>query len=318
MKNELIKTDICFLILHYIDLELTKSAVASIQLLENVENSKIILVDNASPNGSGKELRQMYSNSPNIYVILLEKNLGFSSGNNWGYKYIKNKFDTEFIIAANNDVIFHQKNFISKLFELYSNFPFYVGGPDVYLVEEKRHGSPFKEELSENDRIKYIKKYTKAINECQKRLSFWCLKKYLKKHFTKNWFVRALLVFNNLIKKDKEYTKQMENCILSGSCLIFDKRFIITNQILFEPLTFLYDEEELLTLRCFINHWNTRYFPQLQVYHIAAGSDQLKKLSYRQACDKWLRQYELRKLAACISLEQIQKARQKGLLNDFL
>ena len=48
----------CFVILHYIAAEETEKCVES--LLRLAGDKKIIIVDNASPNGSGKKLQEMY------------------------------------------------------------------------------------------------------------------------------------------------------------------------------------------------------------------------------------------------------------------
>lgn len=44
---------ICFLILHYMNIELTSKTIESVLTLNNFRNSKIVVVDNASPNNSG-------------------------------------------------------------------------------------------------------------------------------------------------------------------------------------------------------------------------------------------------------------------------
>ena len=49
------KIDVCFIILHYMDQNLTERTVASISGLNDIHNSKIVIVDNASPNESGKK-----------------------------------------------------------------------------------------------------------------------------------------------------------------------------------------------------------------------------------------------------------------------
>lgn len=59
---------------------------------------EIIIVDNASPNGDGPLLKASLSG---VTVICSDKNLGFSGGNNLGYKYAKG----EHILFINNDMI---------------------------------------------------------------------------------------------------------------------------------------------------------------------------------------------------------------------
>ncbi len=109
----------CFLILHYMNIELTYKTVESVLSLDNFNDSKIIIVDNASPNESGKKLEKKYAEMNQIHLILSSQNLGFSAGNNLGFQYIKDNFIPEFVIAINNDILFPQKEFLCKVKELY-------------------------------------------------------------------------------------------------------------------------------------------------------------------------------------------------------
>lgn len=66
---------------------------------------EIIVVDNGSKDGS-RELLELYVNkNKNIRTIYLDKNLGFSKGNNIGIKNAKGKY----IALLNNDCIVEQK-----------------------------------------------------------------------------------------------------------------------------------------------------------------------------------------------------------------
>ena len=58
---------------------------------------EIIIVDNASPNGDGALLKTSLSG---VTIVCSDKNLGFSGGNNLGYKYAKG----EYILFMNNDM----------------------------------------------------------------------------------------------------------------------------------------------------------------------------------------------------------------------
>ena len=52
--------------------------VASIDNNIDTEKYHIVIVDNASPNGSGKELEEYYEHSEKVTVLLSEENLGFA------------------------------------------------------------------------------------------------------------------------------------------------------------------------------------------------------------------------------------------------
>ena len=64
-----------YLILHYISIDETKKCVESIISKSKKKNYDIVIVDNASPNNSGLQLKEVYKNNKNIHIILNKKNL---------------------------------------------------------------------------------------------------------------------------------------------------------------------------------------------------------------------------------------------------
>ena len=80
---------VAFVILHYNVPETTRQCVASVRALKCRVIKKIVIVDNGSPDGSGRILAADYAKDPDITVILTEKNLGFAKGNNVGYQYAR-------------------------------------------------------------------------------------------------------------------------------------------------------------------------------------------------------------------------------------
>ena len=60
-----------FLILHYNATEITKKCVTSIQNLDGGKDTIIIIVDNASSNGSGQELLEEYQKTEQVQAHLL-------------------------------------------------------------------------------------------------------------------------------------------------------------------------------------------------------------------------------------------------------
>ena len=126
-KNGKVHIRMAFILLHYMNEMLTCRAIESILKLKGVDACRIVVVDNASSNGSGEKLRSRYE-SEIIHVIINGKNKGFSEGNNIGYRYVKDNYDPEFIVAANNDVLFPNAGFIEEISNLYKRSPFNVGG----------------------------------------------------------------------------------------------------------------------------------------------------------------------------------------------
>lgn len=88
-----------FVILHY------KSYIDTIECIESIlklpQKVQIVIVDNASENGSIDEICNEYKFMKNIHIIKNEDNLGFADGNNIGYKYAREKLKAKFILVCN-------------------------------------------------------------------------------------------------------------------------------------------------------------------------------------------------------------------------
>lgn len=290
---------VCFLVLHYMNIKLTSMTIESIMQLNHFGNSKIVVVDNASPNGSGKVLEKKYKNISEVHIIHAETNNGFSVGNNIGFQYIKNNYISDFIIAANNDVLFPQRDFIDRLYVLYAEDSFWVAGPDIYEPHREYHSSPMYEHLLNTEEIGRVMKETEQEKQkLEKIFSFYGFKIYIRDSFRDNKIINFFIRLNRFVRGQKrKYWERCRGIVLQGACLIFDKRFCENNSELFSPLTFMYGEELLLAKRCEKNNWEIKYFPELFIWHFSRGSSQSMKLSYREYCKKRI-----------IELERIQEA----------
>lgn len=249
---------VCFIILHYVVMYETELCVSNIQNLEG--NKRIIIVDNASPNGSGKELEKEYADIDNVEVILLTKNLGFAKGNNVGYTYARKQYNPGYIVVLNNDIQIKQNDFISRIADLYKTENYAVLGPDVYATTLGVHQNPKRLEHYTLDEVQdLLKKYEKKIES--KRILR--VKSYLKRiKFLKRF------VYNNRIRNNAVNYKQVYyNVPLHGSCLVFSKKFINLKEEAFFDGTFMYYESEILDYECHSQGLKTMYTPEVQVLH---------------------------------------------------
>ena len=72
------------------------------------KNYKIVIVDNHSTDDSQEKLKDTYSASSDVILILSDANLGFSGGNNLGIKRaIEDKAD--YVMLLNNDTIIDER-----------------------------------------------------------------------------------------------------------------------------------------------------------------------------------------------------------------
>lgn len=92
------------------------------QYVENCLNSvlrqtyphiEILVIDNASFDGTVKYLKQVRKETPNLRVIFNQQNIGFAAGHNQGIK----ESQGEFILCLNQDVVL-DKDFVKKAVEI--------------------------------------------------------------------------------------------------------------------------------------------------------------------------------------------------------
>ncbi|MDO4962376.1 MAG: glycosyltransferase family 2 protein [Eubacteriales bacterium] len=93
-------------ILNYNDTEGTVDAVKRINGFFCFD--EIIVVDNASPDGSAERLESAFSGMDKVWLVKAEKNGGYGCGNNLGIRYAAEHFGAELALIANPDAIFDE------------------------------------------------------------------------------------------------------------------------------------------------------------------------------------------------------------------
>lgn len=250
---------VAFVILHYLALDVTARCIESIQKVLSCDDYHIVVVDNGSDNSSGKELMERYAGNDDVEVICLEKNLGFSAGNNVGYSYAKEQLHSEFIIVINNDTEMIQEDFVERAIKCYDNVVYYVLGPDIINLEGV-HQSPQRDHVI--TKVEARKWYIKR----------WLFSTYLHIHkrlkLSDDCFVLKRYMRHDNDRKAHLLTDiAQENVELQGACFIFSPIYVEKNEKAFEELTFMYGEEALLLLRCAKNGWKVVYDPKLKIKH---------------------------------------------------
>jgi GT2 family glycosyltransferase len=87
------------IVVTYNNLHLTRVCLDSLLTYSQYENMEIIIIDNASSDGSQAFLSQWVTNRKNCKLILNEKNLGFAAANNQGLKIATG----DYLALLNND-----------------------------------------------------------------------------------------------------------------------------------------------------------------------------------------------------------------------
>lgn len=248
-----------FIVLHYKLIDVTIRCVDSI--LESCNgNIEIVIVDNASQDGSGEYLRNYYSKNINVEIIILNKSTGFSYGNNRGYKYLCENGESDFIIECNNDLIFKQKNFLKIIERLYEVEKFDVLGPDIRNIDGVHQSPLMLKGRSADEILSYINYCTSIL----KNAKYIALKKRISKRFNKLYSLYKK-IFKSTDRID--YSCDYNDVVLCGACMIFSKKYIDSHELLFNPEVSFYHEEEILLYELKKCNGKIIYRPQLYVVH---------------------------------------------------
>lgn len=250
---------ISFVVLHYLVDDETISTVNSI--LKNVQEARVIIVDNASPNNSFEILCDYYQNNDKVTIIKNDRNAGYASGINLGYHHAKNLGNSDFIVAMNNDMEILQEDFYQRVQEIYGRTGFYVFGPDIYSTSAQKHQNPEKVSLrtlesvnKEIDKINYLQQQTKSLR----------LKSLLKNIP----LVKPLYYgLKKQLKKEVFIEEEQVDAMLHGSFYIFSPDFMKVRDYALYPKTTFYCEAQILDYECHRDQLKRIYSPKIKVLH---------------------------------------------------
>ncbi|MXP74448.1 glycosyltransferase [Lachnospiraceae bacterium WCA-9-b2] len=246
-----------FVILHYRAIEMTRTCVERIKALEG--KSHIVIVDNASPNGTGRILEKEYEKEKMITVLLNQENGGFARGNNLGICWVCSHLKADFVVVLNNDVEIVQKDFAVQIGEIFKEHPFDVLGPDILSVFSGIHQSPKSLHgcTLESVRRKYAK-VKKSSNPILLLLSSG------EKNSPAIW---KRVQRRQRAKQKIDSSVSAEGVVLHGSCVIFSHRYLAAHPEPFFPKTYMYYEMEILEWLCRREGNVIRYDPSISVLH---------------------------------------------------
>ena len=90
---------ISIIVVTYNNLHLTKTCLSSVERFTFNANHEVIVVDNASSDGTPEFLREWQAGAPGRHILLNPDNKGFAAANNQGLKMS----DGDFLVLLNND-----------------------------------------------------------------------------------------------------------------------------------------------------------------------------------------------------------------------
>jgi len=251
---------ISFVILHYNVLNETYKCIDSIKKRMDTTHYSIVVVDNKSPNDTGKDLCNKYKTDPQVTVILNEKNLGFAKGNNIGIEYAKKVLKSDFLVVLNNDTYLIQDDFSSIIFKEWEKSYFAVLGPLIETPNDENQ-NPVAHEINT------VKQVNFWIRHHQWGIFRTCLginNLYLS---IKDLIKRKIGYKNKTVAlRDEKSNNRQENVKLHGCCFVFSPIFF-ENFAGFDPRTFMYLEEDILLTSIRQKGLLTVYNPSLKIFH---------------------------------------------------
>lgn len=271
----------CFVILHYKTADDTIDCIKSIRRMDNVY--PIVVVDNASNNGSIEAVESKFANDKDIHIIKNEANLGFAAGNNIGYQYARKELHSDFIAVSNNDIVIESQNMPEYVESYYKNKRFHLMGPDIESLVDHGHQNPVTPDTDDLTKVKFeIRRYKMLLI-----LSHIGLYDLLKSHKP----------INQTRKSNDAWKNENTNMQLHGSFVIFSPDFVKDEEYAFRPGTFLYMEEGILYHYCNRKGYIMCYSPAIKVYHKEDSST-----NYLFKADKGKREFVFRNMIKSLNV----------------
>lgn len=285
--------NICFVILNYKAYEEALACAESVLATQTWEDMKIVIVDNGSQNGSVEQLREHFDDEPRVHVIAADENLGFAKGNNLGIRYAREQFDSDFIVAANSDILFEEE-ICERLAGIYDRRPYAILGGDIVDATRTQHFNPVARERRYT--LNYMRK--QVLVSWAKAVMFRLIKVlHLKGAVAGHYGVSVQdggmgegeegkkaatrEVDGKAVAADDREEEEMEGVLLHGCCLVFSRDFFAEFEGFWEG-TFLYAEEEILYYLAKKKGLRVLYSPKVTCMHKEAVTT---NTLYRDFCD---------------------------------
>lgn len=126
------KDSIAIIVLNWNGRDLTLACLESLTGLD-AESVHILVVDNGSTDDSVAHISEQY---PDIPLLVLDENLGFSAGNNAGFQKAMELWEPEYCLFLNNDTVV-DSNFINPLRRALAKRKKVMVVPKIYYHNEK-------------------------------------------------------------------------------------------------------------------------------------------------------------------------------------
>lgn len=292
--------DISVVILHYNDFAMTQAYIDNLKKQNwGGISHHFLIVDNASPDGSGKRLEEAYAGDPDTVVLLSETNHGFAKGNNLGIQFAASHFQSDMVVVSNNDIVIEDSEFMQKLAAVYLQEKFDVLGPDIFSTRKNIHQNPLR------SRYLSTKELLDKIDEIDRTL--WKLK-IIDKLGVYDLISRIKKLVGKSHRDVPHFGAAKEGVVLHCAFFVLAEGYLKVYPDGLYPGTFLYMEEDALNYRAHRQNLKSLYDPSLSVLHLD-GVSTLKSSGNR--CKKYIFELEQTKLS-CQSVLAYMEGKDKA------
>jgi len=257
MKN--VKRDIVIIIVNWNTKEMLKDCLYSIMQTKGNLRLQIIVVDNASSDGSSEMVQNLF---PEVQLINSGGNIGFARANNLAIAHS----DAPFILFLNPDTLVSENSINSMVDFLRSNPS--IGALGCKMKDDKGRVQPlglqwFPSPLTELFNILFVS--AKTIEKIKKYLPY----------------------------KDPDQSGYVSK--LYGGCLVV-RRDVLEQVGYFDERFFMYGEDVDLCKRIINGGWKLYYLSEAEVIHLVGGasrktSDQFSTLMKCESISKLMQKY---------------------------
>lgn len=112
------------------------ACIESLRVAHSIGEMKIIVVDNASQDGSVELLREQYGKEEDVELIALDDNYGFSYANNVGIRRAE-EWGADYVLLLNNDTEV-EPSMLLRLRECAQRRPDSVIVPKIYYSDDRK------------------------------------------------------------------------------------------------------------------------------------------------------------------------------------
>lgn len=203
---------------------------------------KIYLLDNGSGNESAQILTEHYASAEDVMCIISSENHGYARGNNICIKYMRED-GCKYGIISNNDIICDEYSVDTLIGDLKDNHDYLLVGPKIVDPQGNFQKSV---KIRPYGKLEYLFKSTYLAN-----------------------FVRKEIKREN--EQISVLNKFVDSSWVSGAFFAFDLDKMERAGD-FDPSTFLFFEEYILSCRAIKCGYKLGYDPRVKVYHYHGAS----------------------------------------------